>query len=114
MQRKITTGHKRRKETRTAANAPQLNALSNRIIGRALTVARTLGGGLLEKVYENALAHELRKAGLTVTQQAGLTVTYDGVVVGEYFADLLVQDAILAELKVVRALNDAHRAQCLT
>ena len=95
-------------------NAPHLNALSNRTIGCALKVARTLGCGLLEKVYENALAHELRKASLTVTQQPGLTVTYDCVVVGEYFADLLVQDAILIDLKVARALADAHRAQCLT
>lgn len=103
-----------RKDTQMTANAPELNALSNRIIGCALTVARALGCGLLERVYQNALAHELHKAGLPVAQHPSLTVRYDGVIVGEYFADLLVQDAILVELKTARALNDSHRAQCLT
>jgi GxxExxY protein len=49
-----------------------------------MTVSNALGAGFLEKVYENALAHELRKAGLAVVQQRGLVVIYDGVVVGEY------------------------------
>lgn len=95
------------------ANRPELNALSKRIIGCAWTVANQLGAGFLEKVYENALAHELRKAGLAVSQQHSLTVTYDGIAVGEYFADLIVEDAILLELRIAHALHDAHRAQCL-
>ena len=73
----------------------------------------TLGAGFLEKVYENALALELRRAGLTVTQQHGVTVTYDGAVVGEYFVDLMVNDALLVELKTVRALDEAHCVQCV-
>jgi len=81
------------------ANRPELDALSNRIIGCALTVANTLGGGLLEKVYENPLAFEFRTAGVAVEQQRGIAVSCKGVVIGEYFADLLVEGAILIELK---------------
>lgn len=95
------------------ANGPVLDAISNRIIGCALTVANTLRSGFLEKVYENALAIELSEAGLAVAQQRGITVTYHDAVVGEYFADLLVEDAILIELKTVRALDPMHRAQCI-
>jgi GxxExxY protein len=95
------------------ANGPVLNALSKRIIGCALTVANTLGSGFLEKVYENALTYEVRKAGMAVVQQRGITVTYDGTTVGEYFVDLLVEEAVLVELKTVRALDNAHRAKCM-
>ena len=91
-----------------------LNELSGVVIGCAFTVLNTLGAGFLEKVYENALAHDLRKAGLTVAQQCGATVTYDGTVVGEYFVDLLVEDAVLVELKTVKALDEAHRLQCVS
>ena len=94
-------------------NADALNALSERIIGCAFAVANGLGSGFLEKVYENALAHELRKAGLRVAQQQGVSVTYDDVIVGEYAADLLVEAAVLVELKAVRALDDIHQAQCM-
>ncbi len=66
------------------ADETVLNDLSERIIGSGMTVSNALGAGFLEKVYENALAHELRKAGLAVVQQRGLVVIYDGVVVGEY------------------------------
>lgn len=95
------------------ANGPALDALSNRTIGCAFTVANTLGGGFLAKVYENALAFELRTAGLAVQQQHGMAVTYRGAVVGEYFADLLIESALLIELKTVQALDRAHRAQCM-
>jgi GxxExxY protein len=95
------------------ANRPELDALSKRIIGCAWTVARQLGAGFLEKVYENALAHELRKVGLAVSQQHNLSVIYDGITEGDYFADMLVQDSVLIELKVAPALHNAHRAQCL-
>src|SRR5271166_554520 len=86
--------------------------ISERVIGCAITVANELGTGFVEKVYENALAHELRKAGFAV-EQHGVVVRYDGVVVGEYTADLLVDHSIILELKAVRALYDIHRAQCL-
>ena len=95
------------------ADEAETNQLSERIIGAAFQVLNTLGAGFLEKVYENALAHELRKAGLTVAQQHGITVTYDGVVVGEYAVDLVVEGTIIVELKAIKALDNAHTAQCL-
>jgi GxxExxY protein len=89
------------------------NELSKRIIGCTFQVLNTLGPGFLEKVCENALAHELRKAGLTVAQQQGITVLYDGVVVGDCAFDLLVEQTIIIELKAIRALDNAHVAQCI-
>jgi GxxExxY protein len=91
----------------------KLNGLSERVIGCAFKVANTLGAGFLEKVYENALAHEIRKTGIVVEQQHGVTVHYDGAVVGEYVADLLIDGCLLVELKAVKALDDIHLAQCL-
>jgi GxxExxY protein len=76
-------------------------------------VSNALGVGFLEKVYENALAHESNKAGLLVDQQHPIIVHYDGVVVGSYSADLLVEETVLVELKAVTALESVHRAQCI-
>jgi GxxExxY protein len=87
--------------------------LTERIIGSALTVSNALGAGFLEKVYENPLVHELRKAGLAVAQQRGVTVMYDGVIVGDYAVDLLVQDSVIVELKAIKAIAEIHRAQCI-
>jgi GxxExxY protein len=84
----------------------QLNAISERIIGCAFAVSNVLGVGFQEKVYENALVHELRKAGPGVAQQHGMTVRYDDVIVGEYVADILVEQAVLVELKHARAIDD--------
>ncbi|HEY1932049.1 MAG TPA: GxxExxY protein [Acetobacteraceae bacterium] len=95
------------------ADKTELNALSGEIIGCAFAVLNTLGAGFLEKVYENALALELRDHGITVEQQHGITVTYRGVAVGEYFVDLLVGQSVLVELKSVRALEEIHRMQCV-
>jgi GxxExxY protein len=94
------------------ADSTRLNDLSGRVIGCAFTVLNTLGVGFLEKVYENALVQELRDAGLAVQQQHSVKVHYHGVVVGEYTTDLMVENALLVELKTVRALDDAHRMQC--
>jgi GxxExxY protein len=70
--------------------------------------------GHLEKVYENALAHRLRNLGLDVKQQHPLTVyDEDGTVIGEYFADLFVDNRLIIELKAVKALADEHIAQLL-
>jgi len=87
--------------------------LSFKIVGLAMQVHTELGFGFLEKVYENALTHELSRAGIAVAQQKALTVLYNGIAVGEYFADLLVEDEMLIELKAVPAIDAAHRAQCL-
>ncbi|MBI4662317.1 MAG: GxxExxY protein [Verrucomicrobia bacterium] len=72
------------------------------------------GHGHLEKVYENALVHRLRKIGLDVKQQHPITVLdEDGTVIGEYHADLVVENRLLVELKAVRAMADEHVAQLL-
>jgi GxxExxY protein len=70
------------------ADSKRLDEISERVIGCAFTLANAFGAGFLEKVYENALAHELTKAGLMVTQQIAIGVEYDGVTVGTYVADL--------------------------
>jgi GxxExxY protein len=95
------------------SNADRLNVLSEQIIRGAFSVSNTLGCGFLEKVCENALAHELRKMGVAVAQQRGIVVTYDDIVVGEYAVDLLVEESVLVELKAVRAFDDIHQAQCI-
>ena len=94
-------------------NESELNALTEKIIGCAFQVSNTLGSGFLEKVYENALAIELRKNRLEVKQQAPIKVVYEETVVGEYFADLLVSDAVIVELKAVKEISNAFAAQCL-
>lgn len=91
----------------------QLNALSEKVIGRAYTVGNALGCGFLEKVYENALAHEVRKLGLKVEVQKPLHVIYDGVIVGEYYADLLIENILIIELKTSNGFSDSHKAQCI-
>ena len=89
------------------------DALTERIIGCAYRVANTLGPGFLEKVYENALAHELRKAGLSVAQQQGIEVRYDGILVGDFIADLIVEGTVIIELKASQEHSDFYTAQCL-
>ena len=95
------------------ADTNRLNDLSGRVIGCAFNVLNTLGIGFLEKVYENALAYEMRKAGLAVLQQHGVSVMYDGTVVGDYVIDLMVEQSLLVELKAAKALDEVHHAQCL-
>ena len=95
------------------ADWDRINQISERIIGCAFAVSNGLGSGFLEKVYENALAHEVRKAGLSVMQQHAMVAKYDGVIVGEYVADLLVESLVLVELKHARSIDDVHLAQCL-
>jgi GxxExxY protein len=87
--------------------------LTEKIIQCAFKVSNTLGNGFLEKVYENAIAHELRKSGAHVVQQHPINVLYDGTVVGEYVADLVVDSDVLIELKVVKELDNMHKAQCI-
>jgi GxxExxY protein len=83
------------------------------VIGCAYVVANTLGHGFLEKLYENALAHELRKSGLVVEQQMSIRIQYDRIVIDDYVPDLLVESVVLMELKSVKVLDDVHVAQCL-
>jgi GxxExxY protein len=85
--------------------------LTEKIIGCAMTVHRILGPGFLESVYQHALAHELRKANLEVECERKIQVSYDGVVVGDFSADMIVQGVILVENKAVQALVPAHEVQ---
>ncbi len=91
----------------------ELNRVTEVVIGCAFKVSSGLGIGFLERVYENALVHELGKAGLGVEQQKSLQVWYDGVIVGQFYADLLVEGAVIVELKAVTALDTKHFAQCM-
>jgi GxxExxY protein len=95
------------------ASFGEINPITEKIIGCAYIVSNKLGCGFLEKVYENALAHELRKAGLVVGQQQAIRVLYDGVEVGKYEADLTVEGLVLVEIKTVRELSEVHQAQCM-
>jgi len=93
--------------------APQDDPLTRLIIGCCFRVANELGPGFLEKVYENALAYELRKAKAKVIQQQGIEVYYDGVIMGKYEADLIVEGCVIIEVKAVQGLDGAHVGQCL-
>ena len=87
--------------------------LTYKIRGCVFEVFRELGAGFLEKVYENSLVVELEKKGLNCKAQHVLTVNYKGNIVGEYIADLLVEDKVIIELKSVNKILPVHEAQIL-
>lgn len=87
--------------------------LSEAIIGAAMTVLNILKPGLSEKIYENALAIELRKRGHKVDQQRKFPVQYDGQLVGTLVPDMIVDDLVIADPKVVTTWNDTHLAQMI-
>lgn len=92
----------------------QVFELCDRIRETAFSLHRYLRHGHLEKVYENGLANRLRKQGLKTAQQHALKVLdEDGTVLGDYFADLFVEDGLIVELKACKALADEHTAQIL-
>jgi len=76
-------------------------------------VYNTLGFGFLEKVYENALFHELHNNGLSCRKQVPITVYYEGIPVGDYYADIVVENSIIIELKAVEVLIDEHDHQLI-
>ena len=86
---------------------------TSKIIGIFYTVYNTLGHGLLEKVYENALAIELRKQGMLTEQQKRIEVFYDGQRVGDYYADIVVDGCVILELKAADAIAPEHEAQLI-
>lgn len=96
-----------------SADERRLNELSELIIGCAYKVSNTLGAGFVERVYENALALELRAIGLEVAQQQGVAVRYQDTIVGDFIFDLLVERAVLVELKATKGVDEAHVSQCL-
>ena len=87
--------------------------LTEKIIGAYYTVYNNLGYGFLEKVYENAMVSELEKQGLHVEQQKRIQVYYNGIIVGDYFADLVIEGKIIAELKTADMISEAHKAQLI-
>ena len=90
-----------------------INAKTERIIRAAYQVSNALGRGFLEKVYENALGYELLKQGFRAQKQWPIDVRYEGKLVGQYVADLLVDDDVLLEIKAVKCFDDIHLAQCM-
>jgi GxxExxY protein len=91
--------------------AEHFHALTEKVIGLAMRVHRTLGPGFLESVYRNALAFELRRAGLTVELDERITVRYENVIVGDFIADLAVNASLICELKAISALTKADEVQ---
>jgi GxxExxY protein len=87
--------------------------MTEKVIGCAYKVANTLGNGFLERVYENSLAIELRKKGFKAIQQQKIEVVYEGEPVGYFEADIVVDDILIIEVKALRNLDEAHKAQCL-
>jgi len=86
-------------------------ALTSKIIECAFRVHNKLGFGFLESVYQNALAIELSRAGLKVDKERRIVVQYDGQVVGDFIADMIVEDKIIVELKSLKEIHPVHEAQ---
>ncbi|MGP8243774.1 MAG: GxxExxY protein [Bryobacteraceae bacterium] len=89
------------------------DSLTGRVLAAVFEVSKTLGAGFLEKVYARALLRELSLCGIRAVSEASFAVTYKDYPVGEYFADILVEDVLVVELKCVERLASEHTAQCL-
>lgn len=85
--------------------------ITEKIIQCFYTVYNSLGNGFIEKVYEKALSIELRRAGLQIEVQCPIKVYYQNEIVGEYFADIIVNDSVIVELKAIDSLNAVHGNQ---
>ena len=90
-----------------------INELTYQINGAIFRINRELGTGFLEKVYENALLVELRDRGLKAENQVPIKVAYKGTQVGEYYADIAVENQVILEIKAAEALQKVHEAQLL-
>jgi GxxExxY protein len=91
--------------------ADETHALTETVIGLAMKVHRTLGPGFLESVYLNALAYELRRAGFSVEIAEHIKVRYENVIVGDFIADLVINDHLICELKATSGLTKADEVQ---
>jgi GxxExxY protein len=87
--------------------------LTDKVLGACFEVAHELGAGFLESIYEKALMIVLRQKGLLVEEQVPLTVKFRGVIVGKFFADILVESKLIIELKSVSSLRPEHQAQVI-
>jgi GxxExxY protein len=90
-----------------------LDSLTERVLGAVFEVSNTLGAGFLEKVYQRALLQELRLRGMRADGEVSFSVIYKGHRVGEYFADIVVEEVLVIELKCAERLGNEHTAQCL-
>ena len=101
--------------TRMITNKPKIlyKELSYKIIGLAMQVHRELGPGFLEKVYENSMMVLFKKEKIPAVSQAPIDVFFESEIVGHYVADILVDEKIILELKCVKVIESAHRAQAL-
>ena len=97
-----------------AQERESLNSLLETVVGAAYEVSNTLGAGFLEKLYERALLNELTLRGIRAETQVSYPVSYKGHVVGDYVADLLVDNRLIVELKCVDRFANVHLAQCLS
>lgn len=98
----------------TSSPTPLLHSdVTEKVIKAFYHVYNTLGYGFLEKVYENALTAALRKQGLDPLQQIPIKVFFEGLLVGEYFADVQVNGCVIVEVKAASEISDAHEAQLL-
>ncbi len=91
----------------------ELDRLFRETVGAVFEVSNVLGAGFLEKLYERALVKELQTRGLKAEAQVPIQVEYKGEMIGEYFADVLVEGKLIVELKCVSSLTNIHIAQCL-
>jgi len=89
------------------------DTLTERVPGAVFEVSNTLGAGFLEKVYQRALLHELRLRGIRAVAEVSFPVTYKGQLVGEFFADILVEDVLIVELKCGERFTNEDAAQRL-
>jgi len=91
----------------------QGESISSKVIDCAIEVSRRLGTGFLESVYENALCVELEKQGINFRQQKALKVIYKGEIVGNFVTDIVIENKLIIELKVVAEISRAHKAQVI-
>ena len=96
---------------KSAKDDMKMDGLTDIVIGCSFKVHSKLGSGFLESVYKNALLHELASSGLTVEPEAALSVTYDGIVVGSFYADIIVERRLIIELKAIEKLSLLHEVQ---
>ncbi len=87
--------------------------LSYKIVGLAMQIHSELGFGFLEKVYENSMMVLFRRENIIAKQQAPISVSFEGEIVGDYYADILIEDKIILELKAIEKITDAHKAQAI-
>ena len=95
------------------ADKHEFDLLTERVLGAVFEVSNTLGAGFLEKVYERALLRELGLRGIRAASQVSHAISYKDYCVGEYFADIMVEDVLVVELKCVESLANEHTAQCI-